>query len=874
VEISYSIFASTWRKYPGFLKRSKAELESGRFKDASLDQRIRSCYPPEALLRVPFPVRRNKTIYLANSELTHVDRVCAEKMMTSTSIPAEDSWHAMFLVDASLYMDKTARHVEWGAFRPRRVINNVTIPDLSNHIYSLSYRRSLSTQRSKLCYLLSKVLNEKCQARKFSSVFLDCYEPKHNIAKYIKSIVLCGLLGAYPTSDPSTRPCADVRRKLYDLISNCNYQQQQPAQLPPLTGGATQPRRKTQAKPIKCCSVCMADHAHGGPQAENWFLFLLSAGGIVVLYCIREYIHFMLQSNPCLLGRIRKKINFDKTLPMTVEAMNEIRKYFNSNLVNPFSDMYKFTDDVMSGKRVFNPNDIAESPPPTSWFYQLSCLMYPFQRNMLSISHQRLNKTMQESLLTACTKLNMVPLESRIKDLGQHPGVDNNNNSIHVPLGSSNEQKDDSTMVSSAVDDIVMQQMHINLDPRWSKTTQEKNTEQLEGYDSVIKEHRKMIGLCLTPKQEEAIRTILEYTMKNESTDSIYNISKFLCVFGVAKETKQFISRVITKRKGNEISDEKLRKCLVILRERSPHAYNILQSAAYLSHNFVSFSVICTLPAYIIKNQVLAIQSRFGSYMTESKYVPETACCMYYCSICHTVYSIVRDFVYGSKQSYEYGTLHASVDHKTGYMYCRNKFRDTKGSCESTPLTCINILGLFMRIKDQSILLCPQDMCGVPMVYSNQCMWTERGPCCSKCTIKKSTDVSVKISTASSLLGWHFDKLDSFSFPTCAICDCVLGGLGKMFWYPHSIIVCCFHTSQSIHNKFRQMYIEGEMDRDQTLELLNYLLMERRAMIQQRRRSRDQRLREQEKKRYRDGLGVSVEPDEKRVKIEHVSSNI
>lgn len=794
-----------------------------------------------------------------SEDLTHIDRLCAEKMMMSTSISKEDAWHAMFLVDSSLHVNVFTRHIAWSECRARRVVNSVTIPDLSNYIYSLSYRRSLSTQKSKLCYLLSKVLNEKCQARKFSSVFLDCYEPKHNIAKYIKNIVLCGLLGAYPTSNPSSRPRPEVRARLYELISNCSF-------VPPLSTDHVHPIIKSEDAQTKqrkkvevVCATCSMNHPHGGAQAENWFLYLLTLGGIVVLYCIREYIHYMLQLNPCLLSQIKDEIKYKETLNVTQKAMNAIRKYFDRNLTNPFSDMYKFTEDVMIGNRSFDMKQ-TEELDPTSWFYQLSCIMYPYQKSMLLISHNRSNKTMQESLLTACKKLNMVPIPSnkiqkeQLDSECKNPATSSSSSSTLFNQDQSNE----------TLNDIVMNQIYegtkLGLNGIPKKDVSSSPSNHLE--DAVVTEHRKMIGMCITKQHMDIIYDILKRSTQDETSDAIETISIFLTLFGVDRRTKNFVQQVIKRRKTNKVSDEKLRSFLVVLHKKKPHAYNILQATAYISHNLTAFSITSVLPNYITRNQITAIQSRFGTFMMNTSYIPETACNIFYCSVCHTIYSIIRDFMYGSKQSYEYGILEAFVDHKTNLMYCKNKVVGTGESCATTPLTGVNILGLLMRIKDQPIMLCPQLYCGVPMILSNQCAWTERGPCCSKCTVKRNSDHYIKMDTASSLLEEPFDKNDTMTHPTCAVCGCVLGSLGKMFWYPHSIVVCCFHTSNSISKKFRELYAGSEMDKEQALNLLNYLLHERKEMAVQRKRSRDKRLRDVEERKRRNGTGISVEPGE------------
>lgn len=769
--------------------------------------------------------------------------------MASDSIPEESSWHAMFIVDSSLHIPVNERFLPWEVFRPRRVINSVTIPDLSNSIYSLSYRRSLSTQKSKLCYLLSKVLNEKCQARKFSSVFLDCYEPKHNIAKYIKSIVLCGLLGAYPTSKASSRPKPEVRKRLYELISNCsNYGMHFHAKKEEIIKKEENEVNEKQKKKANkfydpsFCKVCMVQDVHGGPEAEQWFLFLLTFGGIVVLYCIREYVNYMLSLNPCLLNKIREEIKYDETLEVTNKAMCTIRKYFDDHLTNPFSDMYTFTESIMNGSRLFDPKYTGNSDP-SSWFYQLSCIMYPYQKNMLLISHTRSNKTMQESLLTACKKLNMVPLPSK----------------RHLVVTNEKENKVNNQNNLAKEEEIKMYNQQLD---QQFEIEDETHSNLIE--DSMVSEHRKMIGVCISPKQKDAIYLILKRVIKNDSTDTIERISKYLTLFGVDVKTKNFIRSMVERRKQNMISDEKLRRFLVLLQQRKPHAYNLLQTTAYLSHNIIAYSIICILPNYIIRNQISAIQSCFGQFVVGSNVIPATSCNVLYCSVCHTIYSIIRDFMYGSKQAYEYGVLNALADHKTGHMYCKNNFTSSDGSCERTPLVSVNILGLMMRIKDQPIMLCPQLHCGAPMVYSNQCAWTERGPCCSKCTVKRYSDVSVKLDTATSLLEQPFNKLDPMTFPSCAICGCILPSLGKMFWYPHSVVVCCFHTSSSIQKKFKEISTGMDLDKEKVKEILECLLHERKLLIQQRRQAKDRKMWLAEQRKRKNGLGVSFDKEEKK----------
>jgi hypothetical protein len=79
-----------------------------------------------------------------------------------------------------------------------------------------------------------------------------------------------------------------------------------------------------------------------------------------------------------------------------------------------------------------------------------------------------------------------------------------------------------------------------------------------------------------------------------------------------------------------------------------------------------------------------------------------------------------------------------------------------------------------------------------------------------------------------------------------------------MFWYPQSVIVCCFHTSSSIQKKFKELYT-SDTTKEQVVTLIKNLIFERSAFIEKRRRTKDARMRLQEEKKRKNGLGVSFD---------------
>lgn len=73
-------------------------------------------------------------------------------------------------------------------------------------------------QSDPVVYLLSKVVSQRCNTRKFGSVALDQFKLSPSACSTMKALVLISLLGNYVHSKPSSRPTRSVRNCLYRLL--------------------------------------------------------------------------------------------------------------------------------------------------------------------------------------------------------------------------------------------------------------------------------------------------------------------------------------------------------------------------------------------------------------------------------------------------------------------------------------------------------------------------------------------------------------------------------------------------------------------------------------------------------------------------------
>ena len=186
-----------------------------------------------------------------------------------------------------------------------------------------------------------------------------------------------------------------------------------------------------------------------------------------------------------------------------------------------------------------------------------------------------------------------------------------------------------------------------------------------------------------------------------------------------------------------------------------PYMYSVLQTGCMIWGQRHKLSLVSCLPQHYLINQLNATQQLFG--LNDGNNIPESRLHLSYCDVCDNMYSLLREVdpkhqdkipsdtkldVDENAFNMMCGYKDPVVDYDTFTMYCGNckvitEPNGSKRACGEEPLSYCFILGNAIHFQPMKsvIMLCPQDHCGEPFVLSNDCAYTERGVCCSDCTL-------------------------------------------------------------------------------------------------------------------------------------------
>ncbi len=304
-----------------FLRRSKSNLT------APLSTKDR----PELEARVAITVPRGPSSPDLLRE-THIKREGIPVYQDDHASPFS-SWTAAVVFDAT--------HVT-GDYE--RVVSYATLPNLLHRVLNLSYFAPLSSS-DPMQYLLSKVLNQRCQARKYWAVTLVHMHNEEEGGKQLtidlKRLVLCSLLGNYLHSPASSRPCKESRERLYEIFLN--------------------PARN--------------------PRFDQWFETLVRSCSPILVFALRDYLVYAIGESPALYRRLNRVMHFDKFKEVAEEGTTATRAYFDNHLSEPLSELSVCLEDK-------------KGEITTGWCSDVCLLLQPAHAQMLKIAYKRNNVNM------------------------------------------------------------------------------------------------------------------------------------------------------------------------------------------------------------------------------------------------------------------------------------------------------------------------------------------------------------------------------------------------------------------------------------------------------------------------------------------------
>ena len=265
------------------------------------------------------------------------------------------------------------------------------------------------------------------------------------------------------------------------------------------------------------------------------------------------------------------------------------------------------------------------------------------------------------------------------------------------------------------------------------------------------------------------------------------------------------------------LSDERLRARLALLCKFQPHAYNVVQVVTQMAKQHQRIQTLSVLPVHYWWNQLSAVRERLG-LSDSNPYLLDHMLSFVYCHVCEKVYSLVRNPHLVYKQGYQYGLRDACLDYETDVLYCSNRTRRGHGgACGEKPLKFVSLLGQVIRFNHQTILMCPQSGCGMPMVYDPAySLFNDRGVACVDCTVRLRTQRYTE--RWANLLEEHTSKeLYEVSYliqegdeRECDLCTTPMATPAQMYWYPCNVIVCRKHPNATFKRAIERYAIDHE----------------------------------------------------------------
>lgn len=192
------------------------------------------------------------------------------------------------LIDAFGHIDVCIDKVELQSAQFAQIVTALTLPVEQEHVFEAGFFSALNTIEHPLTHILSKVINIRCQARKFATVTLKETTKSHPLRHQLRTLFVCSLLGNYPHS---TSSMGGVSRSLfYGLLNN------------PQSLKVTIPTLFSEL--VENCSL-------------------------LIVNCLRDFLIYSIEYEPALAKRLEQLMNLTQFRSIVNEHMARVRGYFD-----------------------------------------------------------------------------------------------------------------------------------------------------------------------------------------------------------------------------------------------------------------------------------------------------------------------------------------------------------------------------------------------------------------------------------------------------------------------------------------------------------------------------------------------------------------
>jgi hypothetical protein len=590
------------------------------------------------------------------------------------------------------------------AGEPDVVVCEQTLRCYHRRMILLATCEQIASVKSRIAYIMSKTIPQKCMTRKFGAVCMNLFAQSRDTERKVKQLLLCSLLGNYRHCSPDSRPIADARLRLYYLLDI---------------------------------------HA----EESAWFRSLFQQCGHVVAFAIRDYLVYAIEDNPSFVQHMNQMFDWQEFRTIVTNTMDRVRRYisFSVRISQTGARPAPFTESSSGAVSHVLCSD-------------LHSIVNPAHDRLLTICYKRWNSNIASALTSAAKLLPLIPIAGPAASVAATAAVD--------AADSDDEDEDDEVVESQDANDVVVQD--------WQP--------------------------FVSPVQYQAMKKLVLRLLPTKS-NVLFRAACFFPCFGIPVRVSSMTCDVIRQIQNGDSDTKTQRRLLQDLRETDRHAYNLLHVTSQLIHEIENFTFLRTLPVHYFRHQIDAVQRRFG---LPSGKLLDSALVFRYCKVCDRVYSLLCDFHSVYKNEYTWGLRDAVTDYTTLEVYCKSDKTNHRGRCRDQPLGKVPLLGNLLFFNGRTILLCPQEACGQPMVLdTHKSFYNERGPSCKTCTLKLQQTIPV-----SDAYNTKRQCINCFSQPSKP---------QNTFLYQHGVAVCRKHHASGLT---AYMTEQTPVDKKQTEQLI------------------------------------------------------
>ncbi len=259
------------------------------------------------------------------------------------------------LVDATRHVPIRTRHVPFKAARYETVVTGLTLPVEHERVLEAGFFSALNTVKRPMTHVLSKVINIRCQARKFATVTLKLIKSDKEMASQLRHLLVCSLLGNYPHCRSSLVGVARLHTYSTWLDQN--------------------------------------------GRAELLFARLIQQCSLLVVNALRDFLIHAIDAEDALRNRLVHLMHLERFTTIVNDHMDRVRTYFDSMLrVHTSALSVYFSSD----------NEFAAN----TVYFDINRLLNGSHANILKISYRRPNLDIHQFLMGMRKRYPLVPLVS------------------------------------------------------------------------------------------------------------------------------------------------------------------------------------------------------------------------------------------------------------------------------------------------------------------------------------------------------------------------------------------------------------------------------------------------------------------------------